>query len=471
MEIQQIADVLLQWGPAGAVAILIIIAEKKLRSRWDATKGKDHRMCAWLYLGNWVFIAALLTIVSTVWVIDKNRTRITMSGIVQDLSPPFNINDPEKELFTKKTLKSPWLYDVHWHYSNTQIPDVLEIRLENKTDFQDYEIPLVKVSNIMDIRIIYKNEKLWLKTPKKLVELHSNHSASSELKVLPSTNGVYKLKFISEVVADEVVAPNLILGALESDDSYIRQSASQYLVDNIETMQPLIESQLTSNDTSLITKSGIITALARASSPDLRENKNWVLSEDAEHEIFSSIFSDDDVIATQSRRYIIRNLSPKYIVWLERECKMNKEYDASKREYCAFVGLNLIYNLAIQYWVESKNKPIDVALEGILKSIEIIDQGGELWEEASREKKIQFGKIIYGKALFAHEISKLYKKMGMKNEKDSSQQKAIDYFKDMLTYIEENDTENFEYEYPHHVKQAKCYIYEPKQQCFDKYAP
>jgi len=470
MEVQDVANILLKWGPAGAAAVLIFIAERKLRSKWDAAKGKDRKVCAWLYAGNWVFIAVLLSVVSIYWIIDNKSANITMSGIVQDLRSPYKINDPTKELFTKTKLKNNWLYDVHWHYANAKLPQQLEIRLENKSDFHDYQIPLSDISNMLDIRVLFKEGKLWLKkSGADLVELKDIHSASGELKQLSSLNDTYKFSFVSEAVAAELNDMDLIMGALESDDSYIRQSASQYLVENIEDLNPWVEGILLSKDTSMLAKAGIITALARASSPDIREDKKWALSENAEHRIFSLVFSKDNVVAAQSRRYIIRNMSAKYLDWFDKECGLHGKGDIDLEQYCAFMGLNLYYNLAIQKWKESFNKPVDPATNDVLKAIKIINRGNGLLQHASSDKQIQFGKLIYGKAFLKHELSKLYMKAGLLDKKNVAQQEASSHFQDMLAYL--NARDNAEYEYPHHLHQASCYIQNPGQNCLDNNLP
>ena len=122
MEVEKIAQILLQWGPAGAAAVLIFVAEKKLRDRWDSAKENDRTMCAWLYAGNWISIMTLLAVVSICWVQDKKNTNVTLAGIVQDLGPSWKINDPTKELFTRTILKNQFLHDVQWHYANSNLP-------------------------------------------------------------------------------------------------------------------------------------------------------------------------------------------------------------------------------------------------------------------------------------------------------------------------------------------------------------
>ncbi|MDK9781529.1 hypothetical protein KIT90_09125 [Vibrio sp. B172a] len=466
MEVQQLADILLQWGPAGAAAVLILIAEKKLRSRWDTAKGKDRTISSWLYAGNWVFIALLLTILSTVWVIDRNKATITMSGIVQDLRPSYRVNDPTKELFTKIQLKNNWLQDVHWHYSKTRLPSNIEIRLENKNDFNDYSIPLDMVDDILDIHIIFKREKLWLKTKSGLYELESVHSASSELKPTAFINKNRILfPLISVANANELVDINLVFDALESEDSYLRQHASQYLVENINSSILIIEKKLLSSESSEAMLIGLVSALARASSQELVSERKWELSDKAERKVFSLIFSENHILATQSRRYLIRNIDEKYLELLDYKCDYANNAMQRDKEYCSHVALNLIYNLAIKKWGESRGNSPESAIEKIEDGLNILDNGLNLGQHASKEQSIQFGKIFYGKAFLSHELSKV------QDESDSSDSinNAITYFQMLLTYID--DEHSGEYEYPHHIRQAKCYIEMSTQKCFDDFPP
>lgn len=465
MELRELANILLQWGPAGAAAILIIVAEKKLRTRWDISKGQDRRICAWLYSGNWVFIALLLTVVSVIWVIDRNKTSITMSGIVQDLRLSYRVNDPTKELYTKTKLKSNWLQDVHWHYSNQNLPNQVEIRLEHKNDFHDYSIPLDIVDDVLNIHIVFKEGKLWLKNNAKTIELESVHSASSELKPLAKADYPVKFSFMSVAYADESVDIDLVLDAIESDDSYVRQYASQYLVNNVNSSLPVIEEKIVSDETSETMQIGLISALARASSPELSAERKWRISEDTEKMIFIFSFSENPVLAAQSRRYLIRNMSEKYLQWLDLRCDFSAEEKSAEMEYCSYVALNLIYNLSIKKWLDSVDGQVDESIYEITSALEILEKGINIWRYASNEKAIQFGKIYYGKALLSHELSKLQKGDISKKSKDNS----VGYFKELLAYL--NKGYAGEYEYPHHKQQANCYIQNQIQDCIDKYAP
>ena len=466
MEVQQFADTILQWGPAGAAAVLILIAEKKIRSKWDSAKENDRKMCAWLYVGNWIFVMVLLSVVSVYWILDKNKANITMSGIVQDLRPPYKINDPTKELFTKTTLKNNWLQDVHWHYTEEHLPKLLEIRLENDTDFYDYQIPLSKLPDLMDIRIVYKDEKLWLKLGDKTEELKSIYSASSPLKISDSKD-TFQFSLINSAFAGELVDNDLIFATLESSDSYMRQSASQYIVEHIELLLPLLEKKLASRNTSILSKTGIITALARASSPDVRKDKQWSLAEDTERQIFSFIFSDDKVLSNQSNRYIIRNISAKHLNWYESQCDFGKLSQIHLKQSCAVAGLNIIYNLAIKIWEESREKPFDIASQNVSEAINILDKGKELWKQASGGSQIQFAKLIYGKAFLYHELSKLDKNAGFQEAENLNKPKSVNAFKEMLSFLKQRDIT--QYQYPHHIQQANCYIEYQAQTCFDNY--
>lgn len=385
-----------------------------------------------------------------------------MAGIVQDLRPPYKINDPTKELFTKTTLKSNWLQDVHWHYTEADLPKLLEIRLENDTDFYDYQVPLSKVPDPLDIHILYKDEKLWLKLADKTEELKSVYSASSQLKISDSKD-THRFLWINSAIAGEPIDSELIFATLESSDSYMRQSASQYIVEHVESLLPILEKKLASKNTSILSKTGIVTALARASSPDLRKDKPWVLGEDTEKQIFSFIFSDDKVLSTQANRYIIRNISDKHLKWYESQCGTETQL----KQKCAIAGLNIFYNLAIKTWSESLDKPYDIASKNVSVAINTLEKANDLWKDAAADTQIQFAKLIYGKAFLHHELSKLDKTAGLPKAENLDKQKSVNAFKQMLNFL--NKRNIAEYSYPHHIQQAHCYIESQTQTCFDDY--
>tara|TARA_Y100000588_G_scaffold384548_2_gene476036 strand:+ start:1825 stop:3234 length:1410 start_codon:yes stop_codon:yes gene_type:complete len=468
MEVQELANILFQWGPAGAAAALIVIAERKLRSRCEEARGRDKKVSTWLYAGNWVFIAVLLTLISTIWVIDRKQTTVTMAGIVQDLTPEYRINDPNETLFTKTQFKPSFLRDVHWHYTDSDIPKSIEIRLEKENDFNDYKVPVEIVEDILDIHIVFRKENLWLKGKNKLIALKSIHSASSELKSTISRNDNGTFRFFSLVGvahADDMVNLDLVFEALDSNDSYIRQYASQYLVDHINTSLPSIEDRLLSSNSSENTLTGLVSVLARASSPDLESERNWRLSESAESRVFELAFSNNNVIATQSRRFLIRNMNDKYIEWLDSKCEFPNNDSQSDTEYCSFLALNLSYNLAIKKWETSKVQPKVNSIDTIESGLDTLDYGLNIIGYASKERSIQFGKLYYGKAFLHHELSKLQNS----SDKISNIERAVSNFQSFLVYINENH--EGVYEYSHHAKQAKCYIKNKNQNCFDDNPP
>ncbi|ENO1858637.1 hypothetical protein ACA877_003292 [Vibrio alginolyticus] len=464
MEIQNIAEILVHWGPAGAAAVLLFIGEQKIRQRWEATRGKDKAMSRWLYLGNWVFIAVLLTTLSTVWVINQSKNIVSMSGVVRDIKSGFRVNDSMKELYTKIHVKSLGFQDVHWYYPYSSLPESVEIRIENKSDFNDFEIPLSKVKNLMNIHLRFRNGKLFLESTAGLIELKPVHSASSELKSpekIISYNSVY-FSLFSRANANESEDSdlNLLLNALESQDSYVRQYASQYIVDNINNIIPFIERTLTDNRTSEIINIGIITALARASSSDFNEYRNWRLSINSEKIIFNSAFSQNKILSTQSKRYLIRNIKSDYYNMLNVRCNFKKPRSKTDQEKCAVISLDIIYNLAIKEWSNSINEN---STDGTLKGIDILNHGNNIHEYSNSSDKVQFAKLIYGHAFLNHELSKLQSKEISKD----SRIKAKHHFEEFIKFIENKDIG--EYQYCHHIKQAQCYIEKASQHCFEDF--
>lgn len=461
---------LVQWGPAAAVLVLMAVAESKLRRRWDSSKGPDRKLCAWLYIGNWIFIAVLLSVVSFVWVADRNRENVSLSGRVMDLRPPLKINDSAKVLFTRTRLKNGWLYDVEWHYVEPDALEHLEIRLENKTDFHDYRIPLNVVGDRRNVELKYRSGKLWLKTQGRNIELEPVHSASMELEAPPVPAAKVGFVWFPEAVAGPPVDSELIRDALRADDSYVRQSATQYLADNVKEMRAFMEAALLDEDTSDLVRAGIITALARASSPDLRATDAPLVSETAERAIFKAMFNDDEVIAAQSRRFVVRNVEPRHLEWLSHLCAKNGGVLTDSRErYCQFLKLNLVYNAAISLWQDSITAPPAEAIQTTRRALRLITQGDDLFETTLGPERTQLAKLLYGKALLSYELARAYSRAGESAKASAVTEQTVEWFTRMLRYLERSDGES--YEYPHHVAQAACYVRDPRPGCFEEHSP
>ena len=467
MSMEAIANILFEWGPAGAVTLLIIVAEKKLRERWDGSRGRDRKISSLLYVGNWIFIAILLMVVSTIWVLDRGKANIALSGIIQDMRPNYRVTGSTDDLFIRMKYKNQFLRDAHWRYFNSKVPDSIEIRLENIAayDFNDYKVPLGEIKDVQNIHILFKGNKLFLKEDGTLIALESVHSATDELKEIPEEKfNSFNFSFIGVAYAnDEIIDKDLVFEALESDDSYLRQYASLYLLDNLSALIPEIEQKLLSNKSSEIMRIGLTTVLAKASSIQFSD-RNWQLSEEASERIFLSVFSENEVLATQARRFVIRNMNDKFIHLLESNCDYESNTQSDK-EYCSFMGLNLYYNYAIQMWRESKITSSEVTMQNIKLGLRVLEQGLYLREYLSREKSIQFGKLLYGQAFLYHELSKLQRNPDM----NKSIIAAKAYFEKFLEYLKRDHLG--EYEYQHHRLQALCYVTDPGQECFDDNPP
>ena len=470
MELKQVADILLNYGPAGAAVVLMFYAERKLRNKWNEAQGKDRKICAWLYTGNWIFVASLIALLSVSYFLDKKITKINMAGIVQDLHSGYRINDSKKELYTRTKLKNNWLSDVHWHSLNTEVPQYIEIRLElEKTaDFYDFQIPVQQVSNLMDIHILYKNNKLCLKEGSDIIELKIVNSAAGELKKIAPITGAAGFSFPRLAYAQNAVDNRHVLAAMGSEDSYLRQSASNYLVQNIETLNAWIEDLLLSGELSKLQSASLLTALGRASSPDVRKNDDWKLSENAERVIFSLIFDEDNVIAAQSLRYIIRNVTKTHLEWLSQRCTAPLRTD-NNRSYCAYIGLQLHYNAGISLWAKADHENYESVETDLLNAITVMDNGKKYIDRSDKEVNAQFPKLVYGRGFLYHELAKTHMKNGHTALSIVTQRKAIIAFKELLYLAKQN--ENIEYQYPHHLKQAKCYIDNTSQECLDNNPP
>ncbi|WP_445946602.1 hypothetical protein [Shewanella sp.] len=479
MDIQQIAQVLLQWGPAGAVAVLIIIVESKLRARWDSVKGKERRMCAWLYLGNWVFIASLLMVVSYHWSVEQlgqKKTGILMSGIVLDLNTNLKVNNTIRTLYTRNEL-SHWLKNVHWHYTGDKLPSHFAIRIEDDItrNFYDYQLPLDKITDLRDVQLLYQGKKLWLKTPSRNLELVVSHSAAGELDVnaaLPLRPSVLSpshpfFSLISQAHAAEEVDISLVMQALEADDSYIRQFASQYLVDNIVSLTPIIEQTLLKQGASIGVQLGLVTALARASSADLGVKDNWHVSGAVQLKIAELAFSDNTALAAQAKRFLIRNVSAQTYLELQAHCELSAVKDTPKAARCAYLLFDTAYNLAIAQWLSSQYLAEDDELAQVKNAINLLQSNSDLWRFSGAETQVQFAKNDYGIALLSHETAKLYQLRQDPQAQMQYQQQALESFKHLIDFIALYDESH--YDYPHHILQAKCYINSPAQACFDLY--
>ena len=474
--IEEIAQAIFQWGPAGAIGVLIIVAEKKLRLRWDSARGKERKICVYLYIANWIFISTLMAVMSIVWIKDKNKTNATMSGIVQDLGPAYRINSSTEDFFTRIKRKNNFLRDVHWHYFKDKLPKQLDIRLETKNDFKDYAIPLTQVENVMNIHLLHRKDGLYLKTSTRPVKLKPIYSASDELQEINSKTSAHNLMLFKIAHAKENLDFPLILESLDSDDSYLRQYASQYLATNINYFVEDIDKQLRNYSNSNRITIGLISAVAKASIPKLQNKTSWELSSKTLQVIANYALSEDEVLAKQSKRFLVRNINTEITNFIHNNCDFKLSNKLRKTERCAYVLMNLNYNLAIKTWSQSKTKiePLKVSIEKIKEAISILEKSTGLSQFAEEKQKVQFGKIYYGLAFLNHELTKLSTAVNDTIVTEEFEKKSLSYFKTFLTFTQDLNIDA--YEYPHHLSQAECYLGKNKtpilkQLCFDIIKP
>lgn len=320
----------------------------------------------------------------------------------------------------------------------------------------------------MKIEIVYDKKKGVLKFKNKdgkYVDIRHFYSSSDELSNFESIKERYDFEFISEAYAEEVTDNELLFDALESDDSYIRESASRYIVKHINELYTTIEKKLLSKELSLISKIVIMTALARASSPDLKESRQWQLSNRANTVIYGFILSKNHALKAQTKRYLVRNISEKHLKSVTNICN-RKDVGMENRQYCPYLHMDLLYNLAIRKWSDSMDGAPDKKIAYIKDGIKLIEINSQFSGRTKDNLRIKFAKLYYGKAFLTHELSKL-----QKQEKDVNhfREVAIEHFKDMIILFA--DVDQSSYEYPHHIQQAKCYIKSPSQKCFEEFNP
>ncbi|MBC2694809.1 MAG: hypothetical protein HF982_05955 [Desulfobacteraceae bacterium] len=463
--LSQIANILLIWGPAGAATVLIIIGEKKLRTKWENAKGNDRKICAWLYVGNWAFIAVLIGVVSVSWFVEKSTPDITLSGVFQDFMNPLKISKSSMDLYTRKQLKSAFLYDVYWHYIEPETPLSVEFRLDtSKTDWQDYKIDLSTIENKRKINVIYQGKKLFLISKNGRITLEPIHSASGDLKKISSNISNKFYLFIGNAYASKNVTNDQVVLALESDDSYIRQATSNHILDNMTKLISWIDSTLKNPDTSILSQIGIISALSSASYQDLVPKENRKLSQEAEDSIFLSALSSDLVLSKQSQKYVNRNPTERFLYLFDKHCPLKKINEKEREKQCSYVGMNLYYNYAIKLSQEAIDQD-EFNIAKIDKAIQILHKAEGFWELANEEDKVQFAKINYGLALLYFNLSKAYSSKNMLNEKSFAIKETENNFSKMLDFIKKFDPEN--YEYQHHILQAKCFLKEKSQRCIE----
>lgn len=467
LSIETIPQWLIQWGPAGVATLLIYVVEGKLRSRWDSLKGSERRMCAWLYLGNWVLIAAMLLMVSSSWLVNSGKNKVLMSGIVTDLNTELKVNNSIRTLYTRNQSSLQNTKNVHWHYSGDKLPAQFDIRIEDHRifDFYDYQLPLDKIDDLRNVHLSYQQNKLWLRTQSGMIELVVINSAAGELTLSSNSDRVSHFSLFNQAHAAEKVDIKVVMEALENNDSYVRQLASQHLVENMVSLTPLVEEAILSSDTSLAKQLGLVTALAKASSSDLGLKGKWHLTRAAELKITEFAFSDNPVLAAQAKRFLIRNVTDQTFDALKSQCVLSELEGTPKARRCAYLLFDASYNLAIAQWIGSQYFSQQDELIEVQTAINLLNNHSDLWRLAAAERQVQFAKNDYGIALLSHEKAKLYQAKGDTVNQLKYQRKARNHFGKLIDFI--GKYKESDYDYPHHLKQANCYISKPSQACFD----
>lgn len=472
-----VADAIMRWGPAGIAAVLMLFAERRLKDRWQTAPANANNVMKWLYVGNWLFIAAMLTIVSVMWVQRETTADSTIVSKGYIANVPDNVGVYSRENFyqrltTKGNPFSP-TNEIEWHFTNgtplnkriftIQAPDGNTIReyfISSELDFADEDnIELIYRRHPQEVfRLQYRAKGNGFKTLKPIPMSASD--SFTENKNQLQENRISQF-FLSNLYAADVTY-QVIEEALESKNPYRRRDAAKYLSEHQTTYFSDIDASLQQNQLSENQLSGVLSALANASKD---QQSALSLSEDAKQTVFEALFHESTSIQTQAQRVYMRNLDAESVTKFNEKCNnIDALTEAFTQERCAYIGMSLFYHLGITS-VFGKE---DVSIETIRDAISLMEPSTNLWKYASPDQQIHHGKLLYGLGLLFEQLAQAYEKQALTEEAKRARNNAVIYFSNLLTFLDEHPSETEIYHYCWHINQAKCYVKKPGQACIDK---
>ncbi|CAA6821330.1 MAG: Unknown protein [uncultured Thiotrichaceae bacterium] len=469
-----VADAIMRWGPAGIAAVLMLFAERRLKDRWQTAPENAHTVMKWLYVGNWLFIAAMLTIVTILWVQRETATNsaIVSKGYIANV--PDNVGVYSRENFyqrltTKGNPFSP-TNEIEWHFTNSTPLDkrIFTVQAPDGNTVREYFI-----SSDLDYADEDNIELIYRRHPQEVFRLQYRAIGNGfkTLKPIPITTNIFTQRdllqqnIISQFFFNDLFAADVtyqvIEEALESKNPYRRRDAAQYLSEHKTTYFSDIDASLQQNQLSENQLSGILSALGHASND---QQSSLSLSEDAKQTVFESLFHESTSIQKQAQWVYMSNLDKESVIRFNEKCThINALPDDLSRERCAYIGMSLFYHLGITSVIGVD----DVAIATIRDAIGLMEPSTTLWKHASPDQQIHHGKLLYGLGLLFEQLAQAYEKENLTEEAEKARNNASIYFSNFLTFLDEHPSETEIYYYCWHINQAQCYVKKPGQTCID----
>lgn len=469
-----------QWGPAGIVAVLLLVAERKLKARWEATEGKEgkaHDYMMALYMANWIFIALLLILTTYLYVTKDNGIKVAMKGTIQNIPEEVSIYSDADFYQRRVPRRFSNKTNVLWHFTDNtkQNATFLLVQKESDLDPTEYFIdPNGDYADNTHIELRYKNDSLEYRNTnnrwQRLVSIDEplrQDNDSLDMDMLEDDDDslvdILLNSIMTPAYADDNITFDDISNGLRSKNPYTRRDAATYLYDHYQTYLPVMDKALQDPSTDDHVLWGILTVLTKLSAPtNTTQEKTWQLSPQAEQAIFTAAFSQQKSIAKQARRYLVRNITDPLLKAYEKACKQLEQASTLQQRRCASLGITLYY----QHGINISNQT--TAIEDIELALEQMKSKTDLWRFASKNTQIYYGKLLYGMGYVADKLASGYEQQKNTEAASKARQDATLSLQKFLNFIKQHSSEEKRYRPQQHITHAQCYINTPKSSCLAK---
>lgn len=467
--IEQTANILLNYGPAGAAVVLMFIAERKLYARLKDVSKIDHGPFRVLYFSNWVLISVFVFSQALIWVYHDIHKEVIIKGSIHDLLPSLVVSGTGEGVFFRKNRHDNFTFDSEWRYVGQTKPDHIGFFLsKSKTDWSKYKIPIKDIDMSKTVNLEYNNGTIFLMTAKGREKLKPVWRAADALNG-QAGSGPSGIELIPKAQAGEPVKLSLLKDALSSDDPYTREEAANYLLQHLAEKRLLdwVDKTLAGDAGNDLLTLSMVSVLAKASSPDSIDKKDRPISQKAEQHIWRLALAKDHVMSSQARRYLVRNLDENSIVRFQELCgRHGTADDGELREKCSRLGLSIYYNESMDMRLQAQDMGQQKAITQLNKALQYLTAAEGLWRHDSADNMVQYGKVYYGEGLIHNDCAQIYMGSGAAEKGQRAVTDAKASFRDMLSFVNKHDPKC--YMYPHHIKQAECYLNSADPGCFEK---
>lgn len=465
-----------QWGPAGIVAVLIIVAERKLKARWEATKGKDHDYMTFLYVGNWIFIALMLLLTTYLYVTKDNGIKVAMKGTIQNIPEQVSVFSNADFYQRRVPRRFSQKTNILWHFTDNTKENATFLLVQKESDLDPTEYfidPNGDYADQTEIELRYKAEVLeyrntqnrWVRLASIDEPLRQEGDGLENMDDLESEDDslvdILINTFISSAYADTVTFEDINTG-LHSKNPYTRRDAANYLYDHYQTYLPTMDKMLQDKEIDNNQLWGILTVLTKLSAPvNTTQERTWQLSAPAEKAIFTAAFNEKASIAKQARRYLVRNISEALLTDYETACTQLEKAKPLHQQRCASLGVTLYYQNGINFTKTTKSA------EDIQYAVEQMKTKTDLWRFAPESIQVYYGNLFYGIGRVSGNLAISYEQQNNTEAATKARQDAVRFFTQFLSFIKQHSTETKGYRAKTHIQQAECYINTPSIACLE----